>query len=322
MVFSFNHQDIRFVGEVPSDLTRYQLSGGTVSTLSNDFLKMLLQEFETDKFRAYYSVQLVDRKCSFRIRDEGPLLVTCLALQNDRQFELPPLGKILIREGQFNIFYLPEFDLISYHEASKEYITLAIHYDQSIFENWAPYFPQLAEFLEKVNRKEAAALLPQSAWLTKEIHETVYKILHPHLQDAAQQVYFDLLVRTLLFHLLNQSVQVGAPSKYSHYEVESIQAAGEMIRKNLKYHFVIREIAQKVGMNEFKLKNGFRELFGNGVYEYLRLERMQAARNLLTERGRSIKEIAALTGYHSVNSFIKAFKKKYGETPGEFRKRA
>ena len=94
-----------------------------------------------------------------------------------------------------------------------------------------------------------------------------------------------------------------------------------MIRKNIRYHFVIREIAQKVGMNEFKLKNGFRELFGNGVYEYLRSERMQVARQLLGESDRSIKEIASMTGYRSVNSFIKAFKKMYGVTPGDFRKR-
>jgi len=63
------------------------------------------------------------------------------------------------------------------------------------------------------------------------------------------------------------------------------------------------------------------ELFGNGVYEYLRTERMLEARQLLSDRNRNVKEVAALTGYKSVNSFIKAFKKKYGETPGEYRKR-
>jgi len=49
---------------------------------------------------------------------------------------------------------------------------------------------------------------------------------------------------------------------------------------------------------------------------------MQTARQLLNESGRSIKEIASLTGYRSVNSFIKAFKKMFGVTPGDFRKRA
>jgi len=147
-------------------------------------------------------------------------------------------------------------------------------------------------------------------------------MLHIPLEDPVQRKHFTLLVNTLLFHLLYQAVQQQPASNYNYYEVDSIQAARDMIRKNIRYHFVIREIAQKVGMNEFKLKNGFRELFGNGVYEYLRSERMQVARSLLADSGRSIKEIASMTGYRSVNSFIKAFKKMYGVTPGDFRKRA
>lgn len=57
-------------------------------------------------------------------------------------------------------------------------------------------------------------------------------------------------------------------------------------------------------------------------YEYLRTERMLEARHLLSNGGKNVKEVAALTGYKSVNSFIKAFKKKYGQTPGDYRKRA
>jgi len=322
MVLSFNQQEFRFSNEIPADLTRYQVPGYTVSAITNEYLKLLVQEFQAAGSRVYYSVFLVDKKVNFRVRDEGPLLISYLALQHDRLLEVDGLGKVLVKEGQYNIVYSPRYDVLSAHEDGKEYITLALQYDLAFLKSWAPYFPILATFLKKVEAGEPAVLLPHSEWLTKEIQDTVYKIMHPTLQEPSQQVYFDLLVKTLLFHLLYQSVQQRPASNYSHYEVEGIQAAGEMIRKNLRYHFIIREIAQKVGMNEFKLKNGFRELFGNGVYEYLRTERMQEARSLLNDRGRSIKEVAALTGYRSVNSFIKAFKKKFGQTPGEFRKRA
>jgi len=228
----------------------------------------------------------------------------------------------LIKEGQFNLIYSPTIDVVSHHDGVLEYITLAIEYDKTVLDEWAPYFPQLSSFLEKVEAGEPALLLPRNEWITKEIQDIVYRIVHISLEDGSSRKYFTLLVNTLLFHLLYQAVQQQPASNYTHYEMDSIQAARDMIRKNIRYHFVIREIAQKVGMNEFKLKNGFRELFGNGVYEYLRSERMQEARQLLGESGRSIKEIASLTGYRSVNSFIKAFKKMYGVTPGDFRKRA
>jgi len=322
MVFSFNQQEYRLSRDIPDELTRYLIPGSAASALSNEYLKLLVQELAADASKVFYSVQLVDKKISFRSREDASFLNAYLALQHDRNLEVSGLGKMLIKEGQFNLLYSPAVDVVSHLDGVREYITLAIEYDMEILKEWATFFPLLANFLEKVREGEPAALLPRPEWITKEIQDITYKILHISLEDGANQKYFTLLANTLLFHLLYQAVQQQPASNYNYYEMDSIQAAREMIRKNIRYHFVIREIAQKVGMNEFKLKNGFRELFGNGVYEYLRSERMQVARQLLGESGRSIKEIASMTGYRSVNSFIKAFKKMYGVTPGDFRRRA
>jgi AraC-like DNA-binding protein len=322
MVFSFNQQDFKLSRDIPAELTRYQLPGSDASAISNDQLKLLIQEMPAGDSRVYYSVYLVSKKASLRVQDEVSFLRAYLSLQHDRPMEIAGLGKMLIREGQFNLIYSPQLDLIDQLDGVREYVTLGIQYDIALLEEWAPYFPVLADFLEKIKDGQPATLLSRPEWITKEMQDVIYRLLHVSLEDPTNQKYFTLLVNTLLFHLLHQAVLQQPASNYNHYEIDSIQAARDMIRKNIRYHFVIREIAQKVGMNEFKLKNGFRELFGNGVYEYLRGERMQVARQLLGEPGRTIKEIASLTGYRSVNSFIKAFKKMYGVTPGDFRKRA
>ncbi len=203
-----------------------------------------------------------------------------------------------------------QFDLHSLHEGGREYITLSLQYDRSTLEEWSSYFPPLVPFLEKVEASQPAILLHGNRWMNRDIQDTIHRLTHIPLDTPGYRAYFDLMTRTLLFYLLLQAAQEQPASTFNHYEVEGIYAAREMIRQNIRRHFVIREIAQKVGVNEFKLKNGFRELFGNGVYEYLRLERLQEARELLHAPTRSIKEIAAQTGYKSVNSFIKAFKKE------------
>jgi AraC-like DNA-binding protein len=321
MVFSFNQQEYRLSRDIPAELTRYQIPGSSASAIANEYLKMIIQELAAGASKVFYSVYWVDKKATSRTRDDAPFFRAYLALQHDQHLEVAGLGKMLVKEGQFNFIYSPTLDVVRHQDGVREYISLGIEYDKAILEEWAVYFPLLGNFLEKAKAGEPAVLLPRPEWITKEIQDITYKLLHISLDDGANQKYFTLLVNTLLFHLLYQAVQQQPASNYNHYEMNSIQAARDMIRKNIRYHFVIREIAQKVGMNEFKLKNGFRELFGNGVYEYLRSERMQVARQLLGESGRSIKEIASMTGYRSVNSFIKAFKKMYGVTPGEFRKR-
>lgn len=324
MVFSIHQgDDFSFSRNIPAILTRYLLpvSSG-VSVTSNEDIQVLLQESSAWSSKLYYAVYRTNRTTGLRIRDEGPFLFMYLALQHERRLEIEGLGPVHIREGQYNLLYSPFFDMNSIHEGGKEYITISLQYDRSALEEWTHYFPPLGAFLEKVDAGQPAMLLDEPQWINREVQDTIYRLTHIPREIPGYQVYFDLLTRTLLFHLLLQAIQQQPASPYTHYEIDGIHAARQMIRENIRRHFVIREIAQKVGVNEFKLKAGFRELFGNGVYEYLRLERMHEARELLNNAARSIKEIAAITGYKSVNSFIKAFKKEFGLTPGEFRRTA
>jgi AraC family transcriptional activator of pyochelin receptor len=324
MVFSIHPEcDFSFTRIIPAALTRYLLpvSSGA-SAVIDENMELLLQESNAWSSKLFHAVYRTARDTQLHIRDEGPFFFMYLALQHDRRLEIEGLGPQLIREGQYNLLYSPSFDLYSLHEAGKDYITLSLQYDRTALKEWSSYFPPLVPFLEKVKAGQPAILVDGNRWINKEIQDSIYRLTHIPLEVPGYRVYFDLMTRSLLFHLLLQAVQQQPASPYSHYEIEGIYAAREMIRQNIRRHFVIREIAQKVGVNEFKLKNGFRELFGNGVYEYLRLERMQEARELLHTNSRSIKEIAARTGYKSVNSFIKAFKKEFGLTPGEYRRTA
>jgi AraC-like DNA-binding protein len=69
------------------------------------------------------------------------------------------------------------------------------------------------------------------------------------------------------------------------------------------------------GLNEFKLKKGFRELFNSSVMDFLISYRLEQARELLRNTTKNISEVAYETGYSSPSYFSKAFKKKYGASP-------
>jgi AraC family transcriptional activator of pyochelin receptor len=324
MVFSIQPENVfSFTRNIPAALNRYVLpvSSG-ISAVCHEKFEMLLQESKACNSRFYHAVYRTGRTTELRIRDDEPFFCMYLALQHDRRLDIDGLGTVHLREGQYNLLYAPQFDLTSFHEAGKEYISMSLQYDRKSLEEAVAYFPALTAFLEKVDAGQPAILLDGHRWIDREIQDAIYRFTHIPVDIPGYEVYFDLMTRTLLFHLLLQAVRQEPASPYTHYEIDGIYAAREMIRGNIRHHFLIPEIAQKVGVNEFKLKNGFRELFGNGVYEFLRLERMQEARELLHSPSRSIKEVAAKTGYKSVNSFIKAFKKEFGLTPGEYRKTA
>ena len=79
------------------------------------------------------------------------------------------------------------------------------------------------------------------------------------------------------------------------------------------------EPARQVGLNDFKLKRGFRKAFGTTVFEYVRKLRMDKARELLEHGHLTVTEVALATGYNHFGHFSAAFKKSYGILPSHYR---
>ena len=92
------------------------------------------------------------------------------------------------------------------------------------------------------------------------------------------------------------------------------------IRKYIDAHYhlpcPIHYLSRLAGMNQTKLKTGFRELFDATIFAYLTSVRMQEARRLLLEEKLPVGEVADRVGYKHPHHFAAAFKKKFGVTPG------
>lgn len=81
----------------------------------------------------------------------------------------------------------------------------------------------------------------------------------------------------------------------------------------------LKELAHLYGINEFKLKKGFRKLFDTTPYQYYKNERLKMAKLYIEHSTYPLKRIGAMIGFKSYPSFIKAFKNEYGKTPFEFK---
>ncbi len=281
--------------------------------------QFLLQEATSPGIRLTHSTYKTTRALRLNIHEEKPLNVLTIAIRQDRTLNIEGLGTLRLKEGQFNAIYAPQWTVQSLQQPGQESITLSFEYDINIWEEAAAWFPAAKDFLEKMTSHQPALLLQSNGWVTREIRDSLYRLLHTNKTIPGFPLYFDLSARLILHQLLQQSQQQAPASPYSNDEIDGIHAALDMIRSNIRLHFAIPEIAKRIGINEFKLKTGFRELFGQGIYGYLQSERMQEGARLLIETRLTIKEIGNKTGYRSVNSFIKAFRKTFGTTPGQYR---
>jgi len=82
----------------------------------------------------------------------------------------------------------------------------------------------------------------------------------------------------------------------------------------------LKNISKHFGINEFRLKKGFRDAFGTTVFDYLLSRRLEYSLQLLKDTQQSISEISTSVGYNYPNHFSAAFKKKFGYNPAAWRK--
>jgi len=82
----------------------------------------------------------------------------------------------------------------------------------------------------------------------------------------------------------------------------------------------MRGIAQAVGCNATTLQQQFRQVTGQTIFDYLRLQRLQRAAHALVHRGVSVAQAAELAGYSSQANFSTAYRKHFGITPKQSRK--
>lgn len=100
--------------------------------------------------------------------------------------------------------------------------------------------------------------------------------------------------------------------------VRKIKNAKEHLLKNDDNPPTIKELAKIAGLNEYQLKAGFKEIYGNTVFGYLLDHKMDHARVLLDSQKFQVAQVAYQIGYTNPSHFIAAFKKKFGVTPKKY----
>ena len=82
----------------------------------------------------------------------------------------------------------------------------------------------------------------------------------------------------------------------------------------------LRQLCRKIGINEHKLKTGFRQLFSYPPCGYFLELKMSQAKKLLLEPDSTVNGVAYTLGYQYPSNFCVQFKRKFGMTAGEWRR--
>ncbi len=204
---------------------------------------------------------------------------------------------------------------------NKQYISHHITFENELFDSFVP----------KCDKIQSPLTLFKSDHMQLNFNNKItshQKILLNDLaqisnvNDKLQELYLESKLLDLVYTSFNckESQQKENCFRLSQKDIECLHKAKSILIENMNNPPSLKELSYKAAINEFKLKKGFKQLFGNTVYGFLQVHRLNEAKKLLETNEINIGEASFLVGYKSISHFSKIFKDHFGFTPIQIKK--
>jgi len=156
---------------------------------------------------------------------------------------------------------------------------------------------------------------------TSSIAVVLSQILQAKVHDSMKSLYFKGKVYELLSLYFNKNEDPSleqCPFLVDEENVRKIRKAKDVILERMSDPPSLENLATEIGLSLKKLKEGFKQLYGDTVFAYLLDHKMEEARRMLDSQKFNVNEVGLKLGYSTASHFIAAFKKKYGTTPKKY----
>lgn len=171
----------------------------------------------------------------------------------------------------------------------------------------------------EIDLSRSMAFFVRNAGQNQKATQSARQIAHLLAQDKPSKLLLHSAVLDFIhWHLSAFKVSKALPGSLSSREKQQLSMARDILLQDLSQPPTIAQVADTIGMNQCKLKKGFRTLFGNSLYAYFQQVRMEEARRLLQDY--NVTETAMQLGYSNVSHFSNAFRKQFSILPGDARK--
>lgn len=193
-------------------------------------------------------------------------------------------------------------------------IVMTIRKFHSLFSKEADYIPFLSSDNKDKKYYSQEAVLPAIAVVLSQV-------MNYNLHRSIKELYIKGKVYELISLYFNKSQDADVeqcPFLVDEDNVKRIRKAKEIIISRMAEPPSLQELSDEIGLSLKKLKEGFKQIYGDSVYSFLFDYKMEYARKMLESGKYNVNEVGLKVGYSTSSHFIAAFKKKYSTTPKKY----
>ncbi len=241
----------------------------------------------------------------------APVEGNYLATVSGQTYELAPGDIFLIPSGEPHSLTAPT--------RGGRFIFL-FEFDQILTIKGASYLASCMSKPLLINRSTCPAIYAEEAELFSQI---CMEYLH---DDSLRDItIYARLLSLFLNYCRDRLSAEGSPSvmQLPHSSGRNYAERFNAVFSYLDRHFAedltLEDVAAVAGFSKFHFSRTFKQLSGCNFYEYLCHRRIKSSETLLMQPGMSISQIALQSGFSSVSTFNRMFKKMKGCTPTQYR---
>ncbi|WP_244873145.1 AraC family transcriptional regulator [Paenibacillus albilobatus] len=305
--------------------------GETLFSQKNGISYMLRSEVGTGKaykVTTYSGIEIVYH--DIRYHEPYPFCFTSGGRMVDLQFTLSGQRQVVVsgREhetpvGRGALALIQDFQAQFYPSAQDQYVSLSLAIPVPLFDFAANQLTASPNVNFEFNR-----LLKGQAFRSYDFEPdarsmVLIKQLIADFNNADRSL---LMMEASALELLNLHMNqlfflTPRPQGLSKGDIQKLHKAKQVLESNMADPPSLLALAKMTGLNDFKLKMGFKACFGLTVFEYVRQIRLDHAMSLLKNQSANVTQAAMTVGYSNVSAFSEQFFRKYGMKPSEVKRR-
>ena len=281
--------------------------------------------WEVDGIRLGHAVSRFNNLTGFSASNHNADVIRLhIGLRGNYSFRHQQLDKDFhLIGGHHNILYSKDFDM-TVEPRTLELETFGVQFPRETFLRFTNNASDLLKrFADDILNGRSTILSDQWGAVDPAIQQAVNQIIdHPYKGDLQQLFLLSKSIELLVLcaESCDRAMQQKPEFIKSPGDKEKLIAVRDLINDQLDCPPSLSDISRIVGLNEYKLKRGFKELFHTTVFGYLAEQRLLLAHQHLRDTTKTAAEIAAELGYASPQHFNNAFKKRFGKTPSNLRR--